>query len=163
MQFKLEDTMFFCQDDKGYFRQTPRSALEKEILSAYGATLKLDNQKNGWKGVCVYQEHNVDEKFSPVRALGRRVVSIRYKVKNKRTYLSAYRVEGKIKEFNAENMSAALKFVTTVLNYPYLKGIPIDRVNTHSLRSGGANALLLAVYSDRDIQKMGRWRGETFK
>ena len=31
------------------------------------------------------------------------------------------------------------------------------------MRSGGANALSLAVYSDRDINKMGIWRGETFK
>jgi hypothetical protein len=27
-------------------------------LSADSATLKLDNQKNGWKGVCVHQEKN---------------------------------------------------------------------------------------------------------
>ena len=113
--------------------------------------------------MCVYQEHNGDENFSPVRALGRRFVSIRKKVKNKKTYLSAYWMEGKRKYLNADNMSAALKFATTALNYPSLKGIPIDRVDTHSLRSGGANALSLAGYSDRDIQKMGRWRGETFK
>ena len=31
------------------------------------------------------------------------------------------------------------------------------------MRSGRANILLLAGYSNRDIQKMGRWRGETFK
>ena len=30
-------------------------------------------------------------------------------------------------------------------------------MNTHSLRSGGANALALAGYSDTQIQKMGRW------
>ena len=72
-------------------------------------------------------------------------------------------MEVKRKYLNADNMSAALKFSTTALNYPYLKGIPIDIVDTHSLRSGGANALSLAGYSDRDIQKMGRWRGETFK
>ena len=69
----------------------------------------------------------------------------------------------KRKDLNAENMSAALKFATTALNYPSLKGIPIDRVDTHSLRSGGANALSLAGYSDRDIKKMGRLRGENFK
>ena len=28
---------------------------------------------------------------------------------------------------------------------------------------GGANALALAGYSDTQIQKMGRWRGATFK
>ena len=77
--------------------------------------------------------------------------------------MSAYWVEGKRKYLNAENMSAALKFGTTTLNYPSLKGITMDRVDTHSLRSGGSNALLLAGYSDRDIQKMGRWRGGTFK
>ena len=163
MQFKLEDTMFFRQDVKRHFCQLPRNALDKEILSADGETLKLDNQKNGWKGVFVYQEHNGDEKFSPVRVLGRRFVSIRNKVKNKKTYLSAYWMEGKRKYLNTDNMSSALKFAITVLNYPYLKVIPIDRVDTHSLRSGGANALSLAGYSDRNIQKMGRWRGETFK
>ena len=44
-----------------------------------------------------------------------------------------------------------------------MESIPIDIVDTHLLRSGGANALSLAGYIDRDIQKMGRWRGETFK
>ena len=50
-----------------------------------------------------------------------------------------------------------------MLRYPSKKGIPIQRINTHSLRSGGANALSLAGYSDTQIQKMGRWRGATFK
>ena len=90
-------------------RQLPINALDEDILSADGATLKLENQKNGWKGVCVYQEHNIDEKFSPVRALGRRCISIQ-KVNNKNTYLSAYWVEVRRKYFNDENMSAALKY-----------------------------------------------------
>ena len=104
--------------------------------------------------MCVYQEHNVDENFGPVRVLGRRFVSIRNKVKNKKTYFSAYWVEGKRRDLNTENMSAALKLATTVLNCPSLKGIPIDKVETHSLRSGGANALSLVGYSNRDIQKL---------
>ena len=72
-------------------------------------------------------------------------------------------MEGKIKELNADNMSAALKFSTTVLNYPYLKGIPIYRVNTHSLRYGGANALLLAGYIDRDKQKLEDGQGKILR
>jgi hypothetical protein len=39
----------------------------------------------------------------------------------------------------------------------------IDRVNTHSLRGDGANALSPNGYSDTQIQKLGRWRGATFK
>ncbi len=50
-----------------------------------------------------------------------------------------------------------------ILHYPSQKGIPIDRIDTHSLRSGGANALSLSGYSDREIQKMGRWQSATFK
>ena len=60
-------------------------------------------------------------------------------------------------------MSAELKFATTVLNFPSLKGIPIDRVDTRSFISGGDNILSLAGYSNRDIQKIGGWRGKTFK
>ena len=60
-------------------------------------------------------------------------------------------------------MSASLKFLFTALNYLSLKGIPVDRVYTHSLRGGGANALSIAGYSDGDMKKMGRCRGETFK
>ena len=47
VQFKLEDTMLFCQDAKGHLRQLPINALEEDIFSADGATLKQDNQKNG--------------------------------------------------------------------------------------------------------------------
>ena len=47
--------MFLRQDAKGHLRQLPRNALDEDIVSADGATLKLDNQKNGCKGVCVYK------------------------------------------------------------------------------------------------------------
>jgi hypothetical protein len=66
-------------------------------------------------------------------------------------------------DVTAENISRALKLAAGKLQYPTTKGIPIDRINTHSLCSGGANVLALAGYSDTQIQKMGRWRGATFK
>ena len=50
-----------------------------------------------------------------------------------------------------------------VLEYPTAKGIPIDRIDTHLLQSGGANALSLSGYSDTQIQKIGRWWGATVK
>ena len=62
-------------------------------------------------------------------------------------------MEGKRKYLNADNMSAALKCATTALKYPSLKGIPMDIVDIHSLKSGGANALSLVGYRDRDIRK----------
>ena len=38
----------------------------------------------------------------------------------------------------------------------------IDLIDTHSLRGGGAMALHLNGYLDRQIMKMGRWRSNTF-
>ena len=163
VQFKLEDVTFFKKNDVGKLCCLPRGAPEHDIMTADGATLKLDNQKNGWKGVCVYHEANGDPVNCPVRALGRRVRRIRIGNGNGKTYLSAYFVGAARYDVTAENISQALKGAAKALYYPTTKGIPIERINTHSLRSGGANALALSGYTDTQIQKMGRWRGATFK
>ena len=55
-----------------------------------------------------------------------------------------------------------LKWAGGVLDYDGTHNIPVDRIDTHSLRSGGANALSLSGYSDRQIMKMGRWKSATF-
>ena len=125
--------------------------------------MKLDNQKNGWKGVCVYQEHNGEQWNCPVRALGRWYKHLRDNGGTATTHISAYWEEGIRCDVTAEHISRALKLAAVALSYPVAKGIPIQRINTHSLRSGGANALALAGYSDTQIQKMGRWKGATFK
>jgi hypothetical protein len=72
-------------------------------------------------------------------------------------------VEGVRYDVTRDDISKGLKMAATLLNYPSTQGIPIERVDTHSLRSGGANALALSGYSDTQIQKMGRWKGVTFK
>ena len=97
VQCKFEGTMLFCGDAKGRFCQLSTNAFDKGGLSAEGATLKLDNQKYGWKGVCIYQEHNGDDNFIPVMALGRQYLSTRQKMSNENTYLSAYWVGVNIK------------------------------------------------------------------
>jgi hypothetical protein len=66
-------------------------------------------------------------------------------------------------DVTGEDISKGLKMAATLLQYPSTRGIPIARINTHSLRSGGANALALSGYTDIQIQKMGRWKEATFK
>jgi hypothetical protein len=70
VQFKLEDVTFFKKTKMGQLRCLPKNAPDHCILTADSATLKLDNQKNGWKGVCVHQETNGDAFYCPIRALG---------------------------------------------------------------------------------------------
>ncbi len=67
------------------------------------------------------------------------------------------------RDITNEDVSRALKVAATLLDYPRAQGIPVDCIDTHSLQSGGANALSLAGYSDTQIQKMGRWRGALLK
>lgn len=163
VQFKFEDITFFKKDKHGRLQCLPRSAAASLISTADSATLKLDNQKNGYKGVCINQEANGDPLNCPVRALGRRFLHLRRNGADDSTTLSTYYERSIQHEVLAEHISRALKLAATALNYPSRKGIPIALIDTHSLRSGGANALALWGYSDTQIQKMGRWRGKTFK
>ena len=77
--------------------------------------------------------------------------------------LSAFYKDGSRYDITGEDISKGLKMAATLLHYPTTRGIPIERIDTHSLRSGGANALALSGCSDTQIQKMGRWKGVTFK
>ncbi len=163
VQFRIRDVTFFYKDDQGTLRQLPRTASNDAIATASSATLKLENQKNGWKGVCIHHECNGDFYHCPVRALGQRYVHIRTHDNNPNTFLSTYFTGPASRhDMTDKYIRATLKLAAFALGYPS-RGIPIDRVDTHSLRSGGANALALNGNSDREIQKMGRWRSATFK
>jgi hypothetical protein len=154
---------FFKTDKHGILRCLPCNAPFSLIMTAESAMLKLDNQKNGWKGVWVHQEANGEAFNCPVKALAHRVIHIRENGGDQKALLSAIYVEGVRYNVTGNDISKGLKMAATLLNYPSTRGILIERVDTHSLRSGGANALALSGYLDTQIQKMGRWKVPTFK
>ena len=107
---------------------------------------------------------NGDVVFDPIRALRRRIIHIReHAPGDESIFLSAVFQDGVRRDIAGKMVRGVLKLAAAALEYPTTRGIPIDRVDTHSLWIGGANALSLAGYSDRELQKLGRWRGETFK
>ena len=160
----MMDVIFFKKDKFNRLRLLKPNATDEEIMSADGATLRLSDQKNGHKGACIHQQHNKDRYFSPVRALGRRYCHIRRHTKDPQTFISAYfESPDNRKDVNDNDIRRALKIAAIALDYESRRGIPTNRIDTHSLRAGGANALHLSGYSDREIQKMGRWRSDTFK
>ena len=110
----------------------------------------------------IYHKHNGDPWFSPVRAAGRRYCYI-HKHEGSSTYLSVYYEDGKRCDVSHDDMSEAIKEAGRQLDYPGKYGIDINRLDTHSLRAGGANQLAEAGYSAMHIQTMGRWKGGTFK
>jgi hypothetical protein len=169
VQFRLGDVTFFKTDVFGNIRQLSRAAPLSHIMTATSATLKLENQKNGWKGVCIHQQANGDPIHCPVRALGRRISHLRLYAHHPETFLSTFFVLSEqnqnVQRFDVtdKDIRLSVKQAAELLNYHESRGIPIALIDTHSLRSGGANALSLSGYSDREIQKMGRWRSATFK
>jgi hypothetical protein len=90
VQFKYKDVTFFKKNNRGELRCLPRDAPAHLISSDDGAKLKLDNQKNGWKGVCVYHESNGKAWHCSVRALARRHIHLRDNGADTKTFLLAY-------------------------------------------------------------------------
>jgi hypothetical protein len=111
----------------------------------------------------VYQQTTEDPIHCPVCALGPCYQHLRENKTTRKTFICAYWLDNEAYNVTADNISTVLKQVTTTLQYPLYQGIPIERINTHSLRIGGACTLTLNGFSEMHIQKMGRWRGNTFK
>jgi len=162
--FRLKDVAFFTMHSgTRQLYRLPPSASDFDIMNATNATLKLGNQKNGWKEVCINHEHNLDDINCGVRAIGRRYCHIRRHANDPNTPLFTYFEDGKACLITDQNVREAVKLAATALDYEGTRGTPIKLINTHSLRIGGACALALGGYSDTQIMKMGRWKSGAFR
>jgi hypothetical protein len=149
VQLNLEDVTFFKNNKGGTLVCLPRMAPASVVMSAHSATLKQ-------RGIAmfVHQEANGQTFNCPVCALARRVLHLQENNANRKTFLSAFFSEGACCDVCGEDVSKALKVATAILQYPIAWGIPIKCTDTHSLRSGCANALaLLGIL----IHKSKRW------
>ena len=61
-----------------------------------------------------------------------------------------------------QNVREAVKDAVDFLNYPDLRSIGVNQIDTRSLRGRGANALHAAGFGDRQITKMGWRKSKTF-
>ena len=61
-QFRVKDVAFFVKRN-GKLRQLSIDATDEEIRSAVSATLRLGNQKNGWKNVCINQHSTKNKRM----------------------------------------------------------------------------------------------------
>ena len=57
-QFKMRDVTFFKYEKRVRLGRLGRNAKDKHIMTADGFTLKIGNQKNGWKNVSIFHEAN---------------------------------------------------------------------------------------------------------
>ena len=86
----MKNIIFFRRNEMGQLRQLPLQATDEQIMTATSIAMKLDNQKNWWKGVCANHQANGNEYYCPVRALRRRYIHIHRHSRGKRIYLLAF-------------------------------------------------------------------------
>ncbi len=79
------------------------------IMTADSATLKLDNQKNGWKGVWGHQEANGERFNCPVKALAHRVLHLWDNEATGKTLLSLFFHSNKQYNVCSEDINRGLK------------------------------------------------------
>ncbi|KAL7544964.1 hypothetical protein ACHAWF_008332 [Thalassiosira exigua] len=121
------------------------------------ANVPLYHAHNGHKGACVHHWAIEGEDFCcPVRALGRRVVHIRQHTTTDRAFLCAYWDDIGLGSVTDGDIRFVVKYTAQALRYPDL-GKPVERIDTHSPRSGGVCALMLSGHSNVEVMKMGRW------
>ena len=139
---------------RGHLKQLGPRATKAQIMSADAATLRIGNQKNGWKNVCIHHEANGDPYYCCVRAIGRRIIHITDNGGDGNTWLSAYWEKGEgRRDITDKDIRAGVKKAAEMLDYPGQKGIPIDRIDTHSLRIGGRHHIgFVWVYRHPDTE-----------
>ena len=126
VQFKYEDVTFFKKNTVEQLRCLSRHAPALSIATADGATMKLDNQKNGWKG-----ETNGEDYLCPVRALGRRFLHIRKHGGSAKTFLSSYWTAGMRVDVTARKYQPGTQIGRNGITIPYHQGNP-DHKNQHA-------------------------------
>jgi len=160
-QFRMRDVTFYRRGGNGMMIVIPNDAPKHEIMAADAATLCISNQKNGHKGQCVHTWANLDSPDDcPIRALGRRVIHIRRHSRSGGALLCSFWDDVGHGHVTSEMISYAVKHAAAALKYTD-REVPLSRVDTHSLRSGGACALSLSGYRPRQIMKMGRWASKS--
>ncbi len=81
VQFRIGDVHFLDTTNHSCPGLIAQNAPAHKLLAASSATLHLDNQKNGWKGVCIHHNHN-GEPLSGIGTSNITYLLIHYKPSN---------------------------------------------------------------------------------
>ena len=91
-----------------------------------------------------------------MKALARRVADVWVHTSDGTTLLCSYWYSVGRGDVTDRDMSFHMNFAAAKLVCPS-RNIPLDRIDTHSNRSGGACAMRLAGFDNDSIRKMGIW------
>ena len=157
--FRVQDVTFRRADGT----RIPNNSTLQILYTATEATIRMPNQKNGVKGECIHQECTGTVN-SPIKSLARRVHNIMSKPHaSSTTPIHNYHhpLYCHYQPITATTINNTIKRAASEIGLFKLGYTPSD-VSSHSLRAGGAMAMHLNGIDTNTIQKMGRWKSNTF-
>ena len=132
-------------------------------MAAHRTMLKLNNQKNGWKGVSVHHKTNGQPLYCPVRALGGQFLHIQMNTSDYTTFLSVFYVH--MKQFDVMDMD-----IQQSLNrQPYFwttlpqKASQLLKLTCTPYKQKVQMHSHWRVTQIKKYKKMGGWRSTVFK
>ena len=133
-----------------------------DLHQATSATVVIPRQKNGVKGQAIHHDCTGNQ-HSPVRSLARRVAHImgNHGTPNSPIHTVHHPLYSRPRHVTANHINQVLKTAAEAIGLHHHGYQPSD-VSSHSLRAGGAMALHLNGCDPTTIQKMGRWKSQTF-
>ena len=138
----------------GFLYPLPFNASRQELFVAMVPKLRITEKKNSFKGACVHHGALERQIFEcTVKALARRVAHIQVHTSHETTLVCAYWYSVGWGDVTYRDMSFHMKFAVAKVGYP-IRNIPLDRIDTHFNRAGGACAMKLEGFDDESIRKM---------
>jgi hypothetical protein len=139
----------------------PNDASDALLDTADAVTISLANQKNGSRGDKIRHGRSNIPFFCPVDSTIRRLKHLRGLPPA--TALCTVIHQGTQREIRPSAILPLIRFSTVAAGFTPEQGYPPQTIGSHSIRASGAMALKLNGIDDTMIQKLGRWRSETFR
>jgi hypothetical protein len=152
--FRLSDVELL----RGEVRLDLMNAPPHLLLSATTSYLIFTTQKNGVRNEKIGHGVTGHHIINPTTALARRVLHLRANYAPQDTPLSSHYTNGVLHQLTPHDITAHLRHLAQIWGAPY--GFASQQASSHSLRIGGAMALLAAGVPKHIIMIMGRWKSD---
>jgi len=139
-------------------RVSAATASLNDLEEGIYVSLTFTDQKNAVRGEAIGQRENDDPILCPVKAVLRRVAHLRQHNAPATTPLFTYYTRGEARTIQTKHICKELRHAAAQVQH--ITGIPPEKLQAYSLRSGGATALLCAKVDPTVIALTGRWKSD---
>lgn len=155
----------FCLEHVSFSRPTRRyqaaaSCDLNDVQQATFVTLCFTDQKNAVKGEHIGHGQSSHPVLCPVEALKRRVLHLRAHGADPTQALHSYYIKPGASPSFIDTKQIGMHLRKAAKSVQHITGIPPERIQARSLRSGGATALLVAGTDEPQLKTFGRWQSD---